>query len=147
MTMGCYGIGVSRIVGAAIEQSHDANGIVWPAPMSPFDVILIEINPKKSEAVTAAAAALYNDLQAAGFEVLLDDRDARPGVKFADAELVGIPHRLVVGERGVRQGGVSSPAGRQRRTGGSGRCTGFHSGKARSAAPGLSGEACCWPPC
>jgi prolyl-tRNA synthetase len=72
--------------------------------MSPFDVILIEINPKKSEAVTAAAAALYNDLQAAGFEVLLDDRDARPGVKFADAELVGIPHRLVVGERGVKEG-------------------------------------------
>ena len=104
MIMGCYGIGVSRIVGAAIEQNHDANGIVWPAPMSPFDVILIEINPKKSEAVTAAAAALYNDLQAAGFEVLLDDRDARPGVKFADAELVGIPHRLVVGERGVREG-------------------------------------------
>jgi prolyl-tRNA synthetase len=104
MTMGCYGIGVSRIVGAAIEQNHDANGIVWPAPMSPFDVILIEINPKKSEAVTAAAATLYNDLQAAGFEVLFDDRDARPGVKFADAELVGIPHRLVVGERGVREG-------------------------------------------
>jgi prolyl-tRNA synthetase len=104
MIMGCYGIGVSRIVGAAIEQNHDARGIMWPAPMSPFDVILIEINPKKSEAVTAAVAALYNDLQAAGFEVLLDDRDARPGVKFADAELVGIPHRLVVGERGVSEG-------------------------------------------
>jgi prolyl-tRNA synthetase len=104
MTMGCYGIGVSRIVGAAIEQNHDASGIVWPEPMSPFDVVLIEINPKKSEAVTAAAATMYNDLQAAGFEVLFDDRDARPGVKFADAELVGIPHRLVVGERGVKEG-------------------------------------------
>jgi prolyl-tRNA synthetase len=104
MTMGCYGIGVSRIVGAAIEQNHDANGILWPEPMSPFDVILIEINPKKSEPVTAAAAALYKDLQAAGFDVLFDDRDARPGVKFADADLVGIPHRLVVGERGVREG-------------------------------------------
>jgi len=104
MTMGCYGIGVSRIVGAAIEQNHDANGILWPEPMSPFDVILIEINPKKSEPVTAAAAKLYKDLQAAGFDVLFDDRDARPGVKFADADLVGIPHRLVVGERGARDG-------------------------------------------
>ena len=104
MTMGCYGIGVSRIVGAAIEQNHDANGILWPEPMSPFDVILIEINPKRSEPVTAAATALYKDLQAAGFDVLFDDRDARPGVKFADADLVGIPHRLVVGERGVRDG-------------------------------------------
>ncbi len=104
MTMGCYGIGVSRIVGAAIEQNHDANGILWPEPMSPFDVILIEINPKKSEPVTAAAAMLYKDLQAAGFDVLFDDRDARPGVKFADADLVGIPHRLVVGERGARDG-------------------------------------------
>ena len=72
--------------------------------MSPFDVILIEINPKKSEPVTAAAAMLYKDLQAAGFDVLFDDRDARPGVKFADADLVGIPHRLVVGERGARDG-------------------------------------------
>jgi prolyl-tRNA synthetase len=104
MTMGCYGIGVSRIVGAAIEQNHDDNGILWPEPMSPFDVILIEINPKKSEFVTAAAATLYKDLQAAGFDVLFDDRDARPGVKFADADLVGIPHRLVVGERGARDG-------------------------------------------
>ncbi len=104
MTMGCYGIGVSRIVGAAIEQGHDANGIVWPEPMSPYDAILIELNPKKSEAVTAAAAGLYEALQAAGIEVLFDDRDARPGVKFADADLVGIPHRLVVGERGVKDG-------------------------------------------
>ena len=104
LMMGCYGIGVSRIVGAAIEQNHDDNGILWPEPMSPFDVILIELNPKKSEAVTAAAGTLYNDLQAAGFEVLFDDRDARPGVKFADADLVGIPHRLVVGERGVKDG-------------------------------------------
>ncbi|MEO8225260.1 MAG: proline--tRNA ligase [Gammaproteobacteria bacterium] len=104
MTMGCYGIGVSRIVGAAIEQNHDEHGILWPEPMSPFDVILVELNPKKSEAVTAAAAGLYEDLQKAGLEVLFDDRDARPGVKFADADLIGIPHRLVVGERGVRDG-------------------------------------------
>jgi len=104
MTMGCYGIGVSRIVGAAIEQNHDAAGILWPEPMSPFDVILVEINPKKADAVTAATRVLYQDLTAAGFEVLFDDRDARPGVKFADADLIGIPHRLVVGERGVRDG-------------------------------------------
>lgn len=104
MTMGCYGIGVSRIVGAAIEQNHDANGIVWPEPLSPFDVVLIEINPKKCEAATAAANALYSELQSAGYEVLFDDRDARPGVKFADADLVGIPHRIVVGERGVKEG-------------------------------------------
>ena len=114
MTMGCYGIGVSRIVGAAIEQNHDANGIVWPEPLSPFDVVLIEINPKKSEAATAAATNLYNELQAAGFEVLFDDRDARPGVKFADADLLGIPHRLVVGERGVKEGKAEY---RHRRTG------------------------------
>ena len=106
MTMGCYGIGVSRILGAAIEQNHDANGIVWPAPMSPFDVVLIEINPKKSAAVTEAASALYEDLQSAGLEVLFDERDARPGVKFADADLIGIPHRLVIGERGLKDGKV-----------------------------------------
>ncbi len=104
MTMGCYGIGVSRIVGAAIEQNNDEHGILWPEPMSPFHVILIELNPKKSEAVTAAAAGLYKALQEAGLEVLFDDRDARPGVKFADADLVGIPHRIVVGERGVKDG-------------------------------------------
>ena len=112
LMMGCYGIGVSRIVGAAIEQNHDGNGILWPEPMSPFDVLLIELNPKKSEAVTAAAGTLYKDLQAAGFEVLFDDRDARPGVKFADGDLVGIPHRLVVGERGV-QGGKAEYRHRQ----------------------------------
>lgn len=106
MTMGCYGIGVSRIVGAAIEQNHDEHGILWPEPMSPFDVSLIELNPKKSAPVTAAATALYNDLQQAGLEVLLDDREARPGVKFADADLIGIPHRLVVGERGLAAGKV-----------------------------------------
>jgi prolyl-tRNA synthetase len=104
MTMGCYGIGVSRIVGAAIEQNHDENGIVWPEPMSPFDVVLIEINPKANAAVTAAIDDLYVRLQAAGFDVLLDDRDARPGVKFAEADLLGHPHRLVVGERGVKEG-------------------------------------------
>jgi prolyl-tRNA synthetase len=114
MIMGCYGIGVSRIVGAAIEQNHDEQGIIWPEPMSPWDVVLVELNPKKSEAVTAAAARLYEDLGAAGLEVLWDDRDARPGVKFADADLIGIPHRLVVGERGLKEGRAEY---RNRRTG------------------------------
>ncbi|MCL4720369.1 MAG: proline--tRNA ligase, partial [Gammaproteobacteria bacterium] len=106
LTMGCYGIGVSRIVGAAIEQNHDEAGIVWPEPMSPFAVILVELNPKRSDGVTAAAGRLYHDLVEAGFEVLFDDRDARPGVKFADADLLGIPHRLVIGERGLKDGRV-----------------------------------------
>lgn len=114
MTMGCYGIGVSRIVAAAIEQNHDADGIIWPAPMSPFDVSLLVLNPKNSEAVTAAAQALYLELQQAGLEVLLDDRDARPGVKFAEADLLGVPHRLVLGERGLKEGMVEY---RQRRGG------------------------------
>jgi len=104
--MGCYGIGVSRIVAAAIEQNHDEHGIVWPAPMSPFDVTLLMLNPKNSEQVTAAAESLYLELSRAGFDVLLDDRDARPGVKFAEADLLGIPHRIVIGERGVREGTV-----------------------------------------
>jgi prolyl-tRNA synthetase len=113
LTMGCYGIGVSRIVGAAIEQNHDADGIVWPEPMAPFDVVLVELNPKNAAPVTAAAEQLYKDLEAAGLAVLYDDRDARPGVKFADADLLGIPHRLVVGERGLRDGRVEY---RHRRT-------------------------------
>jgi prolyl-tRNA synthetase len=104
MTMGCYGIGVSRIVAAAIEQNHDANGIVWPEPMSPFQVTLLVVNPKNAEPVTAAAETLYLQLQRAGLDVLLDDRDARPGVKFAEADLLGVPHRLVIGERGLKDG-------------------------------------------
>ncbi|MEX0976752.1 MAG: proline--tRNA ligase [Woeseia sp.] len=104
MSMGCYGIGVTRIVGAAIEQNHDERGIVWPAPLAPFEVVLIAINLHKSAALRAAAEQLYAELQAAGIDVLFDDRDARPGVKFADAELIGIPHRLVISERGLEAG-------------------------------------------
>ncbi len=104
MYMGCYGIGVTRIVAAAIEQNHDARGIVWPAPLAPFDVVLVALNWEKSEAVRERALALYRELGDAGIEVLLDDRDARPGVKFADAELCGIPHRVVVSERGLAAG-------------------------------------------
>jgi len=104
MHMGCYGIGVTRIVAAAIEQNHDERGIIWPAPLAPFDVVLVGLNWGKSEAVRNAALALYRELGDAGIEVLLDDRDARPGVKFADAELGGFPHRLVVSERGLAAG-------------------------------------------
>lgn len=104
MYMGCYGIGVTRIVGAAIEQNHDERGIIWPAPLTPFDVVLIPINMHRSDKVREAAEALYDELVAMGMEVLFDDRDVRPGVKFADAELIGIPHRLVVSERGLKSG-------------------------------------------
>lgn len=104
MEMGCYGIGVTRIVGAAIEQNHDENGIVWPGPLAPFDVVLVPINMHRSDDVREAAEALYAELSAAGLDVLLDDRDARPGVKFADAELIGIPHRVVIGDRSLAKG-------------------------------------------
>ena len=104
MIMGCYGIGITRIVGAAIEQNHDDNGIIWPAPLAPFDVVLVAINMHRSEVVREGAEALYAELTQQGYQVLFDDRDARPGVKFADAELLGIPHRLVVSERNLAAG-------------------------------------------
>jgi prolyl-tRNA synthetase len=104
MFMGCYGIGVTRVVAAAIEQNHDANGIIWPDALAPFQVVLVPINYQKSEAVMEAADKLYAEFNAAGIDVLLDDRDARPGVKFADAELIGIPHRIVIGDRGLAAG-------------------------------------------
>jgi prolyl-tRNA synthetase len=100
--MGCYGIGVTRIVGAAIEQSHDERGIVFPEPIAPFHVALIPIGYGKNAAVREAADSIYRELTDAGFEVLLDDRDERPGVMFADMELIGVPHRIVVGERGLK---------------------------------------------
>ena len=104
LEMGCYGIGITRIVGAAIEQNHDENGIIWPEAIAPFDAYLVPINLQRSEAVRDATEALYAELCAAGVEVLYDDRDVRPGVKFADAELLGIPHRLVVSDRGLAAG-------------------------------------------
>jgi prolyl-tRNA synthetase len=102
--MGCYGIGVTRIVAAAIEQNHDERGIIWPTPIAPFQVVLVPINLQKSARVRERSERLYGELGAAGIEVLYDDRDARPGVKFADAELLGIPHRVVVAERGLEGG-------------------------------------------
>ncbi|MDX1379850.1 MAG: proline--tRNA ligase, partial [Xanthomonadales bacterium] len=104
MPMGCYGIGVSRIVAAAIEQNHDDQGICWPEPLAPFQVALLPMNAAKSYRVREAADKLYEELCAAGVEVLLDDRNLRPGVMFNDMELIGIPHRVVIGERGLDEG-------------------------------------------
>jgi prolyl-tRNA synthetase len=106
MEMGCYGIGITRIVAAAIEQNHDERGIIWPLSMAPFELAIVPIGIGKSAAVRETAEKLYADLSAAGIEVLLDDRDERPGVMFADIELIGIPHRVVVGDRGLKQGQI-----------------------------------------
>jgi prolyl-tRNA synthetase len=106
LTMGCYGIGVSRVVAAAIEQHHDERGICWPAPIAPFSVALLPMKLGKSYRVREAAEQLYQDLQAAGIEVLFDDRDARPRVMFADMELIGIPHRLVIGDKHLDAGKI-----------------------------------------
>ena len=102
--MGCYGIGVTRVVAAAIEQNHDEKGIIWPEALAPFQVVLVPLNSNKGPRVREVADRLYAELTNAGIEVLYDDRDARPGVKFADAELIGIPHRIVIGERGLDAG-------------------------------------------
>ena len=104
MEMGCYGIGVTRIVGAAIEQGNDERGIIFPDAIAPFRLAIVPIGMKKSDTVRAAAEKLYTEMQAAGVDVLLDDRDERPGVLFADIELTGIPHRIVIGERGLKDG-------------------------------------------
>ncbi|MBP3983124.1 proline--tRNA ligase [Pseudoxanthomonas helianthi] len=102
--MGCYGIGVTRIVAAAIEQNHDAAGILWPEPMAPWQVAICPINPKNDAAVNDAVQSLYDELAAAGIEAVIDDRGLRPGPMFADIELIGIPHRVVVSERGLAAG-------------------------------------------
>ena len=104
--MGCYGFGITRTVAAVVEQSHDDGGIIWPAAVAPFDVHIVELNGAKSPAVRAAATRLHDELRAAGLETLLDDRDERAGVKFADADLIGVPHRLTVGDRALRAGMV-----------------------------------------
>jgi prolyl-tRNA synthetase len=104
MPMGCYGIGVSRVVAAAIEQNHDSNGIIWPDAIAPFHIALVPIGYSKSPAVREAIDQLYSELVRAGFDVLLDDRDERPGVIFADMDLIGIPHRLVLGDKGLAKG-------------------------------------------
>ena len=106
MVMVCYGIGVTRLVGAAIEQNHDAKGIIWPASIAPFQVVICPVGWGKSEAVRTEAIKLHNELTAAGIDVMLDDRDERPGVMFADWELIGIPHRVTIGDRGLKEGRV-----------------------------------------
>jgi prolyl-tRNA synthetase len=110
MEMGCYGIGVSRIVGAAIEQGNDERGIIFPVALAPFQVAIAPIGFDRSEAVREAALKLHDELEAAGVEVLLDDRGERPGVMFADLELIGIPHRIVIGDRSLAEGKVEYQA-------------------------------------
>ena len=106
MVMGCYGIGVTRLVGAAIEQNHDDKGIIWPDAIAPFTVVICPVGWNKSEPVRQAALDLYDKLIASGIDVILDDRDERPGVMFADWELIGVPHRITVGDRGLKEGMV-----------------------------------------
>jgi prolyl-tRNA synthetase len=106
MEMGCYGIGITRIAAAAIEQGHDERGIVFPRPIAPFEVCLVPIGMHKSPAVREAAEKMYAELQATGVDVLLEDRDERPGVLFADMDLLGIPHRLVLSDRGLAAGTI-----------------------------------------
>jgi len=103
MIMGCYGIGISRVVAAAIEQNHDDNGIIWPDAIAPFQIVIVPLNAQKSEAVRTTAEQLYERLQSMGYAVLLDDRNERPGVKFADSDLIGIPHRFVIGDRSLAE--------------------------------------------
>lgn len=110
MSMGCYGIGVSRVVASAIEQNHDDKGIIWPEAIAPFQVVIIPINMHKSDILKPVAEKLYNDLQALGIDVLLDDRKERPGIMFADMELIGIPHRIVLGDRSLEKGLVEYKA-------------------------------------
>ena len=106
MIMGCYGIGVSRVVAAAIEQNHDDKGIIWPEAIAPFQVALLPMNMHTSERLQQVAERLYAELRQLGIDVLFDDRNARPGVMFADMELIGVPHRLVVSDKGLDAGSV-----------------------------------------
>ena len=106
LQMGCYGIGVTRLAAAAIEQCHDDKGIIWPEAIAPFEVVICPMNWSKSEAVREAALKLHDELAALGVDVILDDRDMRAGSMFADWELIGVPHRIVVGDRGLKTGEV-----------------------------------------
>ena len=106
MQMGCYGIGITRVVAAAIEQNLDDNGIIWPMALAPFELVITPLNYEKSERVRDYTDTLYQQLVDAGVDVILDDRPLRPGNKFADAELMGLPHRLVIGERGLDAGNL-----------------------------------------
>lgn len=104
MEMGCYGIGVSRVVAAAIEQNYDEKGIIWPTAIAPFELALIPLNMNKSEVVAEQTETLYQSLKDLGVDVFMDDRNERPGSKFADIELIGIPNRIVISDRGIKNG-------------------------------------------
>jgi prolyl-tRNA synthetase len=106
VVMGCYGIGVTRLLGAAIEQNHDERGIIWPQPIAPFSLVICPVNYRQSEAVRQVADRLHEELESAGVDVIIDDRGERPGSMFADWELIGVPHRLTIGERGLKSGQV-----------------------------------------
>jgi prolyl-tRNA synthetase len=106
LQMGCYGIGVTRILGAAIEQNYDDKGIIWPAAIAPFEIVLCPMGYDRSELVKEQTDKLYGELVAAGVDVIVDDRGLRPGAMFADWELIGVPHRVVVGERGLKEGNL-----------------------------------------
>jgi prolyl-tRNA synthetase len=106
MQMGCYGIGITRILGAAIEQNFDEKGIIWPESIAPFQVVVCPMGMDRSELVREHAERVYDELLKAGVDVILDDRGERPGVMFADWELIGVPHRLVIGERGLKEGKI-----------------------------------------
>jgi prolyl-tRNA synthetase len=112
MEMGCYGIGITRVVAAAIEQNNDNRGIIWPQPLAPFTVAIAPVGYDRSEPVRGLANKLHDELEAAGIDVLLDDRGERPGVMFADMELIGIPHRITIGDRGLKDGKVEYQARR-----------------------------------
>jgi prolyl-tRNA synthetase len=111
MVMGCFGIGVTRIAAAAIEQNHDADGIIWPVPLAPYEVTVLSLQPSDPQ-VAALSDRLHEELERAGIEVLYDDRDERPGVKFKDADLIGIPYRIAVGKKGLAEGAVELKARR-----------------------------------
>ena len=106
LEMGCYGIGITRLPAAAIEQNHDAKGIIWPDSIAPFTVVLCPISPDRFADVKAAADTLYAGLLAAGVDVILDDRNERPGAMFADWELIGVPHRVTIGDRALKEGQI-----------------------------------------
>ncbi|MDE2618350.1 MAG: proline--tRNA ligase, partial [Burkholderiales bacterium] len=106
MEMGCYGIGITRLPAAAIEQNHDDKGIIWPDSIAPFTVVICPINPDRSPEVKAASEKLYGELMAAGIDAILDDRGERPGAMFADWELIGVPHRVTIGDRTLKEGRV-----------------------------------------
>jgi prolyl-tRNA synthetase len=112
MQMGCYGVGITRVLGAAIEQNFDDRGIIWPEAIAPFEVVLCPMGYDRSEAVREQADKLYTTLKDAGIDVILDDRGERPGVMFADWELIGVPHRLVIGDRGLKDGKLEYQARR-----------------------------------